>query len=172
MRTDKLREEFDLEIRWRVFPLHPETPDEGLELADLFAGRYDIDAMMQRCAEVAKEIGLPFGNRTYTYNSRRALELGKWAEEQGAGEAFHMTVYRAYFVDGSNIPCLANWQKLLSQSALIPRLPCWPLTNRVTLPMLITTGDEQRSLALRLSRPAFFNNRLWLVFNLMKTTVD
>jgi len=92
-----------LEIRWSVFPLHPETPDEGQSLADLFAGRYDIDAMMQRCLDVAKELNLPFGNRTHTYNSRRAQELGKWAEEQGHGEAFHMAVYRAYYVDGCNI---------------------------------------------------------------------
>jgi len=103
VRTDKLREEFDLEIRWSVFPLHPETPDEGQSLAELFAGRYDIDAMMQRCVDVAKELGLPFGNRTHTYNSRRAQKLGKWAEEQGHGEAFHMAVYRAYYVDGCNI---------------------------------------------------------------------
>ncbi len=103
MRTDRLREEFDLEIRWSVFPLHPETPEEGQELAELFAGRYDIEAMMQRCIDVAKELDLPFGNRTHTYNSRRAQELGKWAEEQGAGEAFYMAVYHAYYVDGCNI---------------------------------------------------------------------
>ena len=103
MRTDRLREEFGLEFRWSVFPLHPETPEGGQELTDLFAGRYDIVAMMQRCKQVAGELGLPFGDRTRTYNSRRAQELGKWAEEQDAGEAFHMAVYKAYFVDGLNI---------------------------------------------------------------------
>ncbi len=103
MRTDRLREEFDLEFRWSVFPLHPDTPEEGQELTELFAGRYDIEAMMQRCKQVAKELDLPFGDRTRTYNSRRAQELGKWAEGQDAGEAFHMAVYRAYFVDGLNI---------------------------------------------------------------------
>ena len=103
MRTDRLRQECDLDIRWRVFPLHPETPEEGQSLEELFAGRYDIEAMMQRCVEVAKELNLPFGNRTHTYNSRRAQELGKWAEEQGVGEAFHRGVYHAYYVDGCNI---------------------------------------------------------------------
>ncbi len=103
MRTDRLREEFGLAFRWSVFPLHPDTPEEGQELTELFAGRYDIEAMMQRCKQVAKELDLPFGDRTRTYNSRRAQELGKWAEGQDAGEAFHMAVYRAYFVDGLNI---------------------------------------------------------------------
>ena len=103
MRTDSLREEFGLNIRWSVFPLHPEIPEEGLELTELFAGRMDIDAVLQRLNHVAGELGLPIGQRTRTYNSRRAQELGKWAEEQGFGEAFHMAVYHAYFVDGRNI---------------------------------------------------------------------
>ena len=103
MRTDQLRKEFNLDIRLRVFPLHPETPEEGRDLADLFAGRVDIDAMLQRLYRVAHELELPIGPRSRTYNSRRAQELGKWAEERGVGEAFHDAVYRAYFVDGRNI---------------------------------------------------------------------
>lgn len=103
MRTDRLREEFNLQVQWRVFPLHPETPEEGLELAELFAGRGDIDAMLQRVQQVAGELGLPFGTRTRTFNSRRAQELGKWAEQQGVGETYHKAVYQAYFVDGCNI---------------------------------------------------------------------
>ncbi len=103
MRTDRLRQEFGLTIRWRCFPLHPETPDEGRDLAELFAGRMDIAAMLDRLAAVAAELDLPLGKRSRTYNSRRAQELGKWAEEQGAGDSFHAAVYRAYFVDGRNI---------------------------------------------------------------------
>ena len=120
MRTDRLRQEFDLDIRWRVFPLHPETPEEGQSLEELFAGRYDIEAMMQRCADVAKELDLPFGNRTHTYNSRRAQELGKWAEEQGVGEAFHMAVYRAYYVDGCNIALPGKLAEIAESVGLDP----------------------------------------------------
>ena len=112
MRTDRLREEFDLQLRWSVFPLHPETPEEGRELSDLFAGHMDIDAMRQRLYRVAEELGLPMGQRSRTYNSRRAQELGKWAEEQGHGEAFHMAVYRAYFVDGRNIALPAELETI------------------------------------------------------------
>lgn len=103
MRTDLLQQEFGLSIRWRTFPLHPETPENGLDLADLFAGRMDIAGMLRRLEEVAAELGLPIGRRSRTYNSRLAQELGKWAEQQGAGEAFHQAVYRAYFIDGRNI---------------------------------------------------------------------
>ena len=104
MRTEQLCREFDLRLRHTVFPLHPQTPEEGLELAELFAGSgRDLGIMIARLQAVAAEVGLPLGERTHTYNSRRAQELGKWAEDQGRGDAFHSAVYRAYFVAGRNI---------------------------------------------------------------------
>lgn len=48
-------------------------------------------------------MGLPWGERKKSYNSRLAQELGKWAEAQGKGDEYHDAVFRAYFVDGNNI---------------------------------------------------------------------
>lgn len=58
---------------------------------------------MARLKQVAAAEGLPFGERTMTYNSRLAQELGKWAESQGKGDEYHKAVFQAYFVDGKNI---------------------------------------------------------------------
>ena len=86
------------------FPLHPETPDEGQTLEELFAGRdYDIDASYHRMKGLMDAEGLDYGKRTHTYNSRLAQELGKWAETQPGGEAIHMALFRAYFVNNRNI---------------------------------------------------------------------
>jgi predicted DsbA family dithiol-disulfide isomerase len=91
-------------VRWIAFPLHPETPEDGLTLEELFAGRnIDIPGTFDRLMRVAADCGLPFGTRTKTYNSRRAQELGKWAESLNKGEEFHMAVFKAYFADGLNI---------------------------------------------------------------------
>lgn len=104
MRTEQLCREFELSLRHTVFPLHPETPEEGRELSDLFAGSgRDLEAIAARLQAAAAEVGLPLGQRSRTYNSRRAQELGKWAEEQGRGDAFRAAVYQAYFVAGRNI---------------------------------------------------------------------
>ena len=104
MRTDRLQQEYGVELHWTVFPLHPETPVEGMELSELFAGREaDIAAMQARLVKVAAAEGLPLALRTRTYNSRLAQELGKWADSRGMGDPFRRAVYRAYFVDGSNI---------------------------------------------------------------------
>ena len=104
MRTDRLQREFGIELRWTVFPLHPETPEEGRELSELFAGREtQIEAMQARLRQLAAAEGLPLAARSRTYNSRRAQELGKWAEAQGRGELFRQAVYQAFFVEGRNI---------------------------------------------------------------------
>ncbi len=99
-----MKENFDIEVQWRAFPLHPETPEEGRTLEDLFAGRnMDIPAMLDRLKRVADDLGLPWGARKMTFNSRLAQEMGKWAEEKGKGDEFHDAVFRTYFVDGKNI---------------------------------------------------------------------
>ena len=105
MRIDRLRQNYEIEVRWRAFPLHPETPEQGTLLADLFAGRSsaDIESMRQRLKGAADEVGLPMGDRKYTFNSRLAQELAQWAESEGKGDQFHEAVFRAYYVDGKNI---------------------------------------------------------------------
>ena len=104
MRIEQLKKHYDIIVRWVAFPLHPETREDGLTLKELFAGRNrDIGQMMQRLQKVALDLGLPFGERHMTYNSRLAQELSKWAEYQGKGDQFHDAMFRAYFVEGINI---------------------------------------------------------------------
>jgi predicted DsbA family dithiol-disulfide isomerase len=104
VRIDQLRKNYDIEVHWTAFPLHPETPDGGMTLEELFAGKpMDIKKATARLKQVADELGLPLGQRKRTYNSRLAQELAKWAELEGKGNAFHEAVFRAYFVDGKNI---------------------------------------------------------------------
>ena len=84
--------------------MHPETPEQGVTLKELFAGRnIDIQSMLTRLKRAADELGLAWGDREMTYNSRLAQELGKWAEAKGKGDEFHNAVFRAYFVEGRNI---------------------------------------------------------------------
>jgi predicted DsbA family dithiol-disulfide isomerase len=104
VRIEKLKKEHGVKVEWVHFPLHPETPAEGLALADLFAGRgLDIKAMHAQMKARMDAEGLPYGERTHTYNSRLSQELGKWADTQPGGEAFHDAMFRAYFVEARDI---------------------------------------------------------------------
>ena len=104
MRIEKLKAEHNVKVEWVHFPLHPETPAEGRSLADLFAGRQvDRKAMHAQMKVRMDAEGLPYGERTMTYNSRLAQELGKWADTQAGGEALHDALFRAYFVEARDI---------------------------------------------------------------------
>jgi predicted DsbA family dithiol-disulfide isomerase len=85
--TDQLRKNYEIEIRWTAFPLHPETPEEGRTLEELFVGKpIDIEKVLAQLKKVADALGLPLGEREKTYNSRLAQELAKWAESIGLPE--------------------------------------------------------------------------------------
>jgi len=119
VRTDRLQREYGVELRWTVFPLHPEIPEEGIELADLFRGRnIDVESMQQRLRVVAGEVGLPVGTRTRIGNSRRAQELGKWAEAMGKGDEFRRCTYHAYFAEGRNIALLPELETIAEAAGL------------------------------------------------------
>ena len=91
-------------MQWVHFPLHPDTPQEGRSLEELFRGRgYDVPKMQAQMRARMEAEGLPYGDRRMTYNSRLAQELGKWADSQPGGEAIHDALFKAYFVDGRNI---------------------------------------------------------------------
>ncbi len=62
-----------------------------------------IRAGQERLRGLAAREGLPMSERTMTYNSRLAQEVGKWAESRGKGPEFNRAAFHAYFVDGKNI---------------------------------------------------------------------
>ena len=59
--------------------------------------------MKQRMSGLMAEEGLPYGNRTHTYNSRLAQELAKYAESFEEGEVLNRKLFEAYFVEGLNL---------------------------------------------------------------------
>ena len=104
MRVNRLQAEFNINLQYRHFPLHPETPAEGLSLEALFAGRnIDLESVQLEMQQRMAHEGLPYGARTTTYNSRRAQELAKWAEQERGDHAIHNALYQAYFVDNVNL---------------------------------------------------------------------
>ncbi len=120
MRIDQLQREFELDCRYQPFPLHPETPLEGMSLEQMFGGRLDVPAAMEQLSQVAESVGLPFGSRSHTYNSRNAQEVGLWVVQQGAFTPYLNAVYRAYFVDGVNIAQPKKLLRIISALGLDP----------------------------------------------------
>ena len=113
-----MQREYKINIHWIAFPLHPETPEEGQSIEQLYAGRLDLDQVRARLKQAAQDAGLPLSERKMTYNSRLAQELGKWAESKGKGAEFHHRIFKAYFVDGLNIGKIAELSSLAGEIGL------------------------------------------------------
>ena len=86
----------------RHFPLHPETPEQGVPLTELFRGRFDVDAAHRRLSELCAQEGLEFSPSKMLHQSRKAQELGAFGEAHGKPD-IHRALYRAVFVDGTDI---------------------------------------------------------------------
>ncbi len=150
MRVERLQQAYEVEIRYRHFPLHPETPAKGLTLEELFAGRnIDIPAAKARMAALMAQEDLPYGERTMTYNSRLAQELAAWAETQPGGDAIHNSLFRAYFVNDMNLADAENLIAAASAAGLSPEAAKEVLRQRTFRDAV--DADWQRSRDLGIS---------------------
>ncbi len=103
--------------------MHPDTPEQGISLEELFAKKkmdVDVDQVMAHLKKTAAKLGLPMGDRRKTYNSRLAQEVGLWAQSLGKGHAFHDAAFRAYFVDGRNLAQKPVLMDLIQSTDLDP----------------------------------------------------
>ncbi|MBU2512371.1 DsbA family protein [bacterium] len=104
MRIKKLHQEYNIELSYTLFPLHPYIPDEGITIKELFKDRnIDIEGAQKQLKVLMEKEGLEYGLRSMTYNSRLAQELAKWADLQPGGQSIHDVLYRTYFVEGHNL---------------------------------------------------------------------
>jgi len=103
-RVKKIKRNYDITVQLVHFPLHPETPAEGRTLQELFhCGPEEIAAKNTRMKGLMEQEGLAYSERSHTYNSRLAQEIGTWADTQAGGDAIHDKFFEAYFVDCRNI---------------------------------------------------------------------
>ncbi len=99
--------------------MHPDTPEDGLTLEQLFANTtVNVEQMLVHLRGIANTLGLAFGDRHYTYNSRLAQELGLWAETKGLGHEYHMAAFLAYFAHGKNLAKTAVLLDIIEQLGL------------------------------------------------------
>ena len=103
MTADEARREFDADVTWLPFDLHPEYPPEGIALAELHR-RYgmatgDADPMRARFTAA----GLEYNRPDTVPNTKLALRLTELAREQGLHDAFHERLMDAYWAEAVNI---------------------------------------------------------------------
>ena len=90
-----------MDVEWRAYLLHPETPAEGQQLPDAIQRRMasTLDALRRRARASGREMVAP----PIISNTRRAHEAAFFARDTGRHEAFHQAVFHAYYGEGKDI---------------------------------------------------------------------
>ncbi|HUA33460.1 MAG TPA: DsbA family oxidoreductase [Candidatus Binataceae bacterium] len=101
----QLKPEFDFELEWRGFQIHPDWPAEGIgpERAMPGGNADSRKATWQRITEMATSVGLEMKPPSLMTNSHSALMVAEYARDAGKSMEFDERVYRAYFLDNVNI---------------------------------------------------------------------
>ena len=101
----KLKPEFDFQLEWRGFQIHPDWPAEGIPADKLreVGDSASRQATWERITAMADAVGFSMKPPAVFTNSRAALAATEFARESGRDEALEERIYRAYFNDGENI---------------------------------------------------------------------
>ena len=101
-------------------------------MEELFAAsNLDIPAIQGHLRELMRLEGLPYGNRTHTYNSRIAQELSKWAERFPESSMLNQKIFEAYFANGQNLADQNLLIQLAGETGLSTKEAAEVLKNRV-----------------------------------------
>jgi predicted DsbA family dithiol-disulfide isomerase len=116
--AEEARREFDADLVWLPFDLHPEYPPEGVPLAELHR-RYGIgvgndDPNRPRFAAY----GLEYNRPEIVPNTRRALRLAELAREHGLHEPFHYRLMDAYWSEATDIGDPGELRRLAAEAGL------------------------------------------------------
>jgi predicted DsbA family dithiol-disulfide isomerase len=90
-----------LELDWRGFEIHPETPPGGVP-AEVLA-RMGLGGRWRQIEAQAAAVGVPIARPPRLSWSRLALEGAEMARREGRLSDYRDRVFRAYFTEGADI---------------------------------------------------------------------
>ena len=102
-RIEKLKKEYNLDVEWEGFELHPETPKEGFKMENISFPRDYLEMAMANVKRLADEDGLTLKYSRTLPNSQTALFISEFARTKGKFDEFHKLVFDAYWIEGKDI---------------------------------------------------------------------
>ena len=102
-RIERLQREYPVDVDWRSFELHPETPVTGARWLGRLGSEARIRAYTGNILHLAEDSDIPMAMPEVIVNSHKALEAGEFAREHGGFEALHHALFRAYFAEARDI---------------------------------------------------------------------
>jgi predicted DsbA family dithiol-disulfide isomerase len=102
-RIEQLKKEYNLDVEWKPFEIHPETPKGGALTEELPFPKGYLEMAFANVKRLADEDGLTLKFSDKLSNSRLALSISEFARKKGKFEEFHKLVLDAYWLEGKDI---------------------------------------------------------------------
>ena len=112
-----MQDEYDLEVDWRGFQLHPEVPPGGVRAADVF-GERRVRSFANRLQSFAGEFGVELTQPERIPSTMRALAMTEYARDRGALEPLRDAVMEAHWHRGMDIEADADLRALAAEAGL------------------------------------------------------
>ncbi len=139
-----MQEEYDVELDWRGFELHPETPPGGRSLADYF-GAQRAQAMEARLVTFAASFGVSgLAQRQAIPNTRKALAVAEFARDRDRLHPLRHAVMEAYWRGGRDIEDDAVLADCAREAGLDPAEALAAIRDPVYRGRVDAMGDEAR----------------------------
>ncbi|MFT7287024.1 MAG: putative DsbA family dithiol-disulfide isomerase [Halieaceae bacterium] len=101
---------FELSLHWRPFELNPQMPQEGQNLREHLAQKYEASeqqglATRERLRSLGESLGFEFdySDAMRMVNTFRAHQLLHWAGEAGKQTELKLALFRAFFSSGQDV---------------------------------------------------------------------
>jgi len=102
-RIEQLKKEYNLDVEWKPFEIHPETPKDGALTENLPFPKGYLEMAFANVKRLADEDGLKLNFSEKLPNSRLALYISEFARKKGKFEEFHKLVLESYWLEGKDI---------------------------------------------------------------------
>lgn len=115
---DRLAQTEEIEVIWKSYELRPQDSPPLPEAVEK-AYRERIAAGWPQVQQIAQErFGVEMKSHRWGVKSRFALEGAKYAEEKGAGPAYHDAMFKAHFVEDRDFGDLETLGDLAAEVGL------------------------------------------------------
>jgi predicted DsbA family dithiol-disulfide isomerase len=116
----RLQNEYVIEIDWRGFELHPETPLGGRPIAERVPPER-LPQLKRSLHEFAASFGvIDFELPEHMPNTRRALAVAEYARELGKLETFRSAAMNAHWREGKNLEDEGDLREIVLSAGLAP----------------------------------------------------
>ncbi len=115
-RVDKLKEEFEMDVEWKMIEIHPETPMQGIPRHSFNSSH--LGGVWSHVQELAERSNLNIKIPSVLANSRLALIASEYAKTNGKFEEFHNALFDAYWKEGQNIGDVGVLLKIAKSAGL------------------------------------------------------